>query len=75
MHSDVLAEAAQLNQGVAQFTGFRNKGASLPCQVEGDGISLEVLKKAEKEQALIIRVVEILGRHTKGRLICQAGHR
>ncbi len=71
VHSDVWAEAAQLNQGVAQFVGFRNKTAELPCQVEGEGVSLEVLKKAEKEDALVLRVVEILGRRTKARLLCR----
>ncbi len=68
VHSDVWAEAVRLNQGVARFEGFRHKEVKLPCRVEGDGVSLEVLKKAEKEEALVLRLVETLGRRTRAHL-------
>ncbi|MDD4052767.1 MAG: glycosyl hydrolase-related protein, partial [candidate division Zixibacteria bacterium] len=35
----------------------------------GDGVSLEVIKKAEKENCLILRIVETRGRHSIGRLM------
>ena len=71
VHSDVWAEAARLNQGLAVFKGFRQHGLAFPCRVEGDGVSLEVLKKAEKEDALVLRVVETLGRRMHAYLSCQ----
>jgi len=67
--SEVIAQAAQLNQGVGQFAGFRAQNVELPVLLAGQGLSLEVLKKAEKENALVIRVVELLGRHSKGELV------
>ena len=33
--------------------------------VEGEGVNLEVLKRAEKSEALILRIVEVRGRRTK----------
>ncbi len=70
VHSDVQADAERLNRGVVVFPGFRQKAVQLPCRVEGEGLSLEVLKRAEKEAALVLRVVETFGGRTAGRLIC-----
>ena len=39
-----------------------------PVKLEGEGLSLEVVKKAEKEDCIIIRIVETYGRHSSGRL-------
>lgn len=68
-HSEVIAEAARLNQGLMILDGFKTGSAALPVYVTGDGISLEVLKKAEKEDCLILRVVETHGRHSSGQLV------
>ncbi|MBT3295737.1 MAG: alpha-mannosidase [Verrucomicrobia bacterium] len=61
MASDVQTEAAQLNQPPARFTGYRQDNVSVPVQVSGDGVGLEVLKKAEKAECLVVRLVERLG--------------
>jgi alpha-mannosidase len=44
----------------------------LPCRLSSGGISLEVLKKAEKEDCLIIRLVEIQGKTSSGILYFDA---
>ncbi|MEI6972709.1 MAG: glycoside hydrolase family 38 C-terminal domain-containing protein, partial [bacterium] len=59
--SDVRANAAVLNQGVTQLDGFAAGGTALPITVEGEGIELAVLKRAEKSGCLVIRVVEARG--------------
>ena len=41
----------------------------LPVTVEGDGLSLEVIKKAEKEVNWIVRVIETNGSHSYGKLL------
>jgi alpha-mannosidase len=60
--STVMAEAAMLNQPPAAFPGRAAGAAVAPCRVDGDGISLEVLKRAEKEDCRVIRLVETQGR-------------
>jgi alpha-mannosidase len=62
--SDVQAEATQLNQPPACFAGYQQGDVSVPVQVGGDGVGLEVLKKAEKEECLVVRLVEQLGCET-----------
>lgn len=60
--STVIAEAAQLNMPPVCLEAFRDSGRGrLPVQVSGEGVSLEVVKKAEKEEVLILRLVEIRG--------------
>ena len=61
--SEVMQEAACLNRAPAVLPG---KGTfALPCRVAGgEGVSLEVVKKAEKSDALVIRVVETDGRRS-----------
>ena len=41
---------------------------SAPCTVSGEGVSLEVVKKAEKEECVIIRLVETDGRDSSAML-------
>lgn len=60
--ADVIAEAAKLNQGILAFEGRDAGGRCLPVEVSGDGVSLEVLKKAEQEPALVVRMIETRGR-------------
>ena len=45
----------------------------VPCQLDAGGISLEVLKKAEKEDCLVIRLVETRGRVSRGTLTVADG--
>jgi len=65
-NSDVIPQAAQLNQRLMVFPNSENNSASVPCRVEGLGISLETIKKAEKSNSLIIRLVETLGSNSRG---------
>lgn len=64
LESDVISEAGQLNQPPAVFAGYRQEDVRVPVRVTGAGVSLEVLKKAEKEDCLVIRIVEKLGCRT-----------
>jgi alpha-mannosidase len=66
IHSEVIKQAAQLNRKIFVSTGLRSKLGRLPWRIVGDGLALEVVKKAEKEDCLILRMVETLGRHSEG---------
>jgi len=68
LDSNVINNAAILNQPPLRFEGFKNNDASLPCKLEADNISLEVIKKAEKEDCLVIRLVETKGQRSKASL-------
>jgi len=48
--------------------GYSSESAVLPIILTGSGLTLEVIKKAEKENALIIRVVESMGKFSLGEL-------
>ncbi|MDD5698904.1 MAG: glycoside hydrolase family 38 C-terminal domain-containing protein [Victivallaceae bacterium] len=65
VQSNVINNAAILNQPPLRFEGFRTDGVDLPCAVESDNISLEVIKKAERENCLVIRLAEIKGQRSK----------
>ncbi len=69
--SGVLAEASQLNQGLSIFEGFSTKQIALPWRIDGEGLCLDVVKKAEKEECLILRVIETHGKHSRGWLIIE----
>jgi len=64
--SRVMDEAANLNRPVLLVPGFRAGKFRAPCRVESEGIRLEVVKRAEKDDSLILRLVEIRGRHSDG---------
>jgi len=68
IRSEVMAEAAFLNQGILAVSGFAPQVDRLPWRVEGDGLSLEVVKKAEKEDCIVLRIVETKGRSSVGTL-------
>jgi len=68
--SDVFAHAAAINQGVEMFVGFAAGKAALPVNVTGEGIELAVIKRAEKEDALVVRLVETRGVNACGELVC-----
>jgi len=67
IRSNVISEASCLNQEPLLFEGY-NSDAKIPLELSGQGIELTVLKKAEKEDAWIFRVVETDGRSSNGRL-------
>ena len=64
--SCVMDEAANLNRPVLFLDGFAAGKFQAPCRVESDGIRLEVVKRAEKDDSLVLRLVEIRGRHSRG---------
>jgi alpha-mannosidase len=68
IESNVMAEAAALNVPVMVFNKLRARKAVTACRIEGRGVSLEVVKKAEKEKCLIVRLVETDGRQSSCRL-------
>jgi alpha-mannosidase len=68
LQSNVINNAAILNQPLLRFEGFRADNAALPCTLEADDVSLEVIKKAEKEDCLIIRLVETKGQRSQASL-------
>jgi len=65
VHSDVKSRGDALNQLPLVFSGTP-KVTRTPVWVEGEGVSLEALKKAEKEEAYIVRIVETRGVRTTG---------
>ena len=54
-----------MNQEPILFNGVSGK-AKIPVKLSGEGLELSVLKKAEKEDAWIIRIVETHGRISSG---------
>jgi len=66
--SDVLAHAAMLNQGLVAVPGRACQGAALPVAVIGSGVELSVIKKAEEQNCLVVRVVETRGVRTQALL-------
>ncbi len=66
--STVSPEAAMLNREPWLFPGFSAGTLAFPVRVEGEGVSWEVLKRAEKNNDWILRVVETRGRHATGKL-------
>ena len=66
VHSNVIAEAAALNQGLLVLPGIRILQTGLPVRLSGEGVSLEVIKMAEKDSCLVLRIVETHGRHSVG---------
>ena len=67
IRSGVLAESACLNQKPILFEGAVSD-ATMPVGLTGEGLELSVLKKAEKEDVWIIRVIETAGRQSRGSL-------
>jgi alpha-mannosidase len=60
-----MYESACLNQPPLIFKSVKSKN-KVPLHLEGEGIELTVLKKAERTNQLVIRIVEKLGRKTHG---------
>lgn len=67
IRSNVISEASCLNQKPLLFEGY-SSDAKIPVNLSGKGIELSVLKKAEKEDVWILRIVETDGRRSSGLL-------
>ncbi|MFA6817136.1 MAG: glycosyl hydrolase-related protein, partial [Lentisphaeria bacterium] len=63
--SNVLQEAAILNRAPLFAVGANTADQS-PFRVEGPGLNLEVMKRAEKEDSLILRIIETDGTFSTG---------
>ena len=82
-HTDeVVAAAAVLNQGVERFVGFAAEAphaekdvapSALPVDLQGEGVDLAVLKKAEDSDDLVVRLVETRGRRAEASLFAVHG--
>jgi alpha-mannosidase len=70
VESGVMAEAAQLNQPPLVFAGRRGSICPVPVSVTGEGVALEVLKRAEKSDERVIRLVEQRGFRTEAVVAC-----
>jgi alpha-mannosidase len=68
VESSVIAEAQMLNIKPFCFENMASASVETPCSIVGDGISLEVVKKAEKSDSKIIRLVELNGRNSSATL-------
>ena len=67
IRSTVIKESTCLNQEPLMFEGVSST-IDIPISLFGEGLELTVLKKAEKEDLWIVRIVEIHGRNSKGTL-------
>ncbi|GAB1483217.1 hypothetical protein MASR2M78_20330 [Treponema sp.] len=67
--STVMDRASLLNRPPLVF-GNCSLGSvtELPLRAEGEGFAVETLRKADQEEALILRIVEKRGIHTEARL-------
>ncbi len=70
----VLSEAAQLNQPPAIFLGYAGANLSFPFSLNSDAVVLEVIKKAEKEDAAILRFYEPYGKKASVQLKINREH-
>ena len=66
--SEVMKEAANLNRTPFIADGFASIAENMPFRLVSDGIALEVVKRAEKDDSLILRLAEFRGQHSAGTL-------
>jgi alpha-mannosidase len=71
--SEVFAEATALNQRAPAFAGRPLATYRPPVRVEGEGIVLEAVKRAEDDDDLIVRVFEWRGVRASGSLALAVG--
>lgn len=60
IHSEVMKQAALLNRPPELFRGFATD-VRVPFSVGSDSVTLEVVKRAEKDNCLVFRMVETHG--------------
>ena len=70
IRSSVIEESTCLNQEPMMFEGVSST-VDIPLSLSGEGLELAVLKKAEKEDLWVVRIVETHGRNSKGSLSLQ----
>lgn len=78
IESDVIEQAARFNMGLLVFPGYAvpDKPAGVmrpPVWLDGPGLSMEALKRAERDTSLVIRVVETRGADSVGSLHAATG--
>lgn len=66
--SDVIPEAAALNMPPAVWESLSGS-IHMPCTLDGADVSLEAMKKAEKSDHLVLRLVETGGRESSASLV------
>jgi alpha-mannosidase len=71
--SDVQAHAQQLNHPPVRFEGYAWTDVNQPIMIESESVRLEALKKAEKEDVLVMRLVERAGRQSTACVSFTAG--
>ena len=64
--SDVMKEAAMMNIRPSSFEGLGGNLAVSPVSLESEGLKLEMIKRAEKDDSLVFRVVETHGSFSSG---------
>lgn len=73
LDSGVLEQAAMLNQPPVIIRGGGADKLGIPVSFSGDGVSLEVLKKAEKSNEHVLRLVETRGCVSECSLVLNKG--
>ena len=68
IHSGVISEAAQLNQPPLVFSGMDGQKIKIPFVPESDRIILDTIKKAERDNTIILRLYEPRGIKTSSTL-------
>ncbi len=66
--SDVMREAANLNRPLLMADGYEAGIAQMPFRLESDHIVMDVVKRGEKDDSLIIRLIETAGGYSEGTL-------
>ena len=70
INSNVITESSCLNNKPLLFDKFKAQ-KKIPLLIKGLGLELSVLKKAEKKDYLIFRIIERLGRKSEGEVYLQ----
>lgn len=66
--SEVMREAANLNRPLLFADNYESGSAEMPFRLESDHITMEVVKRGEKDDSLIVRLIETSGGYSNGKL-------
>jgi len=76
VRSDVIEQASTLNNPPLMLAGHSAlKNVHIPLRIEGDGVVMTALKRAEKEDCLIARLVEIRGCRSRATIVLETSVR
>lgn len=75
VRSDVMSQASALNHPPLVFSGASAGLRHVPVRIDGSGVTVETIKRAEKEDCLILRVAESNGCRSRVVLDCDASIR